>query len=75
MNFSFSADARSLVQQARNQAAEFRFTYGYEMPVDILAKWFQVVSFFSNRSLASSGGWLIVIDLSSSSVITGVADK
>ncbi|CAA7016087.1 unnamed protein product [Microthlaspi erraticum] len=34
-----TADARSLVQQARNEAAEFRFTYGYEMPVDILAKW------------------------------------
>eukprot|EP00882_Tetradesmus_deserticola_P005353 GHRQ01005633.1.p2 GENE.GHRQ01005633.1~~GHRQ01005633.1.p2 ORF type:complete len:247 (+),score=135.37 GHRQ01005633.1:292-1032(+) len=32
------ADARSIVQQARHQAAEFRFTYGYEMPVDVLAK-------------------------------------
>jgi hypothetical protein len=26
------------VQQARQQAAEFRFTYGYEVPVDYLAK-------------------------------------
>jgi 20S proteasome alpha/beta subunit len=26
------------VQQARHQAAEFRFTYGYEIPVDYLAK-------------------------------------
>lgn len=33
-----SADARSIVQQARHQAAEFRFTYGYEIPVDYLAK-------------------------------------
>eukprot|EP00775_Hariotina_reticulata_P001635 gene1635-1976_t len=32
------ADARSVVQQARHQAAEFRFTYGYEIPVDYLAK-------------------------------------
>lgn len=36
----FTADARSLVQQARNEAAEFRFQYGYEMPADILAKWY-----------------------------------
>lgn len=27
-----------MVQQARQQAAEFRFTYGYEIPVDYLAK-------------------------------------
>ncbi|KAM7471878.1 hypothetical protein LguiA_010061 [Lonicera macranthoides] len=33
------ADARTLVQQARNEAAEFRFKYGYEMPVDVLARW------------------------------------
>lgn len=32
------ADARSIVQQARQQAAEFRFKYGYECPVDFLAK-------------------------------------
>lgn len=31
-------DARSLVQKARSEAAEFRFTYGYEMPVDFLAR-------------------------------------
>ncbi|KAI7745276.1 hypothetical protein M8C21_017338 [Ambrosia artemisiifolia] len=35
----FVADARTLVQQARNEAAEFRFKYGYEMPVDVLARW------------------------------------
>ncbi|CAL9100227.1 unnamed protein product [Musa textilis] len=35
-----TADARSLVQQARNEAAEFRFKWGYEMPVDVLAKWY-----------------------------------
>ncbi|XP_051126182.1 proteasome subunit alpha type-6 [Andrographis paniculata] len=34
-----TADARTLVQQARNEAAEFRFRYGYEMPVDSLARW------------------------------------
>lgn len=31
-------DSRSIVQQARQQAAEFRFKYGYEIPVDFLAK-------------------------------------
>ncbi|KAG5378284.1 hypothetical protein IGI04_026126 [Brassica rapa subsp. trilocularis] len=35
-----TADSRSLVTQARNEAAEFRFQYGYEMPADILAKWY-----------------------------------
>lgn len=39
LTFRFLADARTLVQQARNEAAEFRFRYGYEMPVDVLAKW------------------------------------
>ncbi|KAL0885170.1 hypothetical protein Bca101_009152 [Brassica carinata] len=34
-----TADSRSLVTQARNEAAEFRFQYGYEMPADILARW------------------------------------
>ena len=33
-----AADARSIVQKARSEAAEFRFKYGYEMPVDFLAK-------------------------------------
>lgn len=33
-----TADARSIVQQARQQAAEFRFKFGYEIPVDYLAK-------------------------------------
>ncbi len=32
------ADARSIVQTARQEAAEFRFNYGYEMPVDYLAQ-------------------------------------
>ncbi|KAF5832195.1 20S proteasome alpha subunit A [Dunaliella salina] len=31
-------DARSVVQQVRQQAAEFRFKYGYEIPVDYLAR-------------------------------------
>ncbi|PSR96953.1 Proteasome subunit alpha type-6 like [Actinidia chinensis var. chinensis] len=34
-----TADARTLVQQARNESAEFRFRYGHEMPVDVLARW------------------------------------
>jgi 20S proteasome subunit alpha 1 len=34
-----TADARSLVQQARSEAADYRFKYGYEMPVDGLARW------------------------------------
>ncbi|KAG9458919.1 hypothetical protein H6P81_003427 [Aristolochia fimbriata] len=34
-----TADARSLVQQARREAADFRFKYGYYMPADLLAKW------------------------------------
>ena len=33
-----AGDARSLVQKARAEAAEFRFKYGYEMPVDFLAR-------------------------------------
>lgn len=33
-----TADARSIVQNARQQAAEFRFKFGYEVPVDFLAK-------------------------------------
>jgi 20S proteasome subunit alpha 1 len=31
-------DARSLVQKARAQAAEFRFKFGYDCPVDFLAR-------------------------------------
>ncbi|GKB29614.1 Sn1-specific diacylglycerol lipase alpha [Tanacetum coccineum] len=39
------SDARTLVQQARNEAAEFRFKYGYEMHVEVLARrfMFQVI--------------------------------
>mmetsp|Transcript_2656 Transcript_2656/g.3007 ORF Transcript_2656/g.3007 Transcript_2656/m.3007 type:complete len:247 (-) Transcript_2656:545-1285(-) len=32
------ADSAMLVSRAREEAAKFRFTYGYEMPVDYLAK-------------------------------------
>jgi len=31
-------DAKSLVQKARQQAAEFKFKFGYEIPVDYLAR-------------------------------------
>ena len=37
-NCMCAADARSLVQKARAEAAEFRFKFGYEIPVDYLAK-------------------------------------
>lgn len=33
-----AADSKSIVQQARQQAAEFRFKFGYEIPVEFLAK-------------------------------------
>ena len=46
-----SADARTLVQQARSEAAEFRFRYGYEMPVDVLAKWYHIISYYTTRLL------------------------
>lgn len=32
------ADAKSVVQKTRSMAADFRFTYGYEIPVGFLAK-------------------------------------
>ena len=33
-----AADAKSMVVKARSEAAEFRFKFGYEMPVDYLAR-------------------------------------
>lgn len=33
-----AADSRSIVQKARSEAAEFRFKYGYDIPVSFLAK-------------------------------------
>lgn len=35
---ALAGDARSLVQKARSEAAEFRFKYGYDMPVHYLAR-------------------------------------
>ncbi|TVU37949.1 hypothetical protein EJB05_11294 [Eragrostis curvula] len=34
-----AGDGMTLANQARNQAAEFRFKWGYEMPPDVLAQW------------------------------------
>ncbi|CAH1443401.1 unnamed protein product [Lactuca virosa] len=34
-----TTDAKTLVPQARNEAAEFRCKYGYEMDVYVLARW------------------------------------
>jgi 20S proteasome alpha/beta subunit len=50
----FTADARSLVSQARNEAAEFRFKWGYEMPVDVLAKWYWIFFFSVTQFLNGS---------------------
>ena len=32
------ADARNAAARARQEAGEFRYKYGYEMPCDVLAK-------------------------------------
>lgn len=34
----YAADAKYFVANARNEAAEFKFKLGYEIPVDYLAK-------------------------------------
>ncbi|CAO1943945.1 unnamed protein product [Urochloa humidicola] len=34
-----AGDGRALAHEARNQTAEFRFKWGYEMPPDVLAQW------------------------------------
>jgi len=36
--FSLPADARSQVQRARHEAAEFRYKYNYDMPPHVLAQ-------------------------------------
>ena len=37
-DYIFTADARSQVQRAQMEAAEFRYKYGYDMPTDMVAK-------------------------------------
>ncbi|GJY43913.1 proteasome subunit alpha type-6 [Tanacetum coccineum] len=54
-----TADARTLVQQARNEAAEFCFKYGYEMPVEVLARTFMFQKCKLGYSIPSS--WVIMI--------------
>ena len=53
-----AGDARSLVQKSRAEAAEFRFKYGYEMPVHylsrVLADQAQVYTQVRARSLVRS---------------------
>lgn len=34
-----TADGRTLAHEARNEAAEFRLMWGYEMPPHVLAQW------------------------------------
>ncbi|CAO1939469.1 unnamed protein product [Urochloa humidicola] len=34
-----AGDGRALAHEERNQTAEFRFKWGYEMPPDVLAQW------------------------------------
>ncbi|KAK9725462.1 hypothetical protein RND81_05G145100 [Saponaria officinalis] len=47
-----TADSRNLVQQARQQAAEFRHKYGYKMPVDVLARWKCIPRWASIKNLS-----------------------
>ncbi|KAK6134905.1 hypothetical protein DH2020_031349 [Rehmannia glutinosa] len=66
-----TADARTLVQQARNEAAEFRFRYGYEMPVDSLARWIADKSQTAISALQS----VLQEDFKASEIEVGVVRK
>lgn len=54
-----AGDARSLVQKARAEAAEFRFKYGYEMPVHHLARVLADQSQVYTQARRGWGSWLV----------------
>jgi len=43
------SDAKSMVQRARYEAAEFQFNFGYEIPVSFLAKKWRILLKFLHK--------------------------
>lgn len=46
------------MQQARQRAAEWRFTYGYEIPVDVLAQELADKAQVYTQVGRAGGGWV-----------------